>query len=194
MKIAFRKTNAPGLLPGLFNSYTRWSLKTDYPHGGVLIGDQLWHTTRHGLAVEPFSDPQNWDVFESKVTDEKALERLSKFLHIRYDPVSLLGFKIPLKFSDSRGLYCFEVLWLALTGENPSKPISPDTVMAEMLRQQNAQSNSARNTSERNFVCHGGCPNPACTESTCVAAKRDLSNFGLANLRFYGGSDLGYKR
>jgi hypothetical protein len=137
MKVAFRKTNKPGLLPGLFNDYTRWSLKTGYAHGGVVIGDQLWHTTRDGFIHEPFTNPEEWDLFETPISDELATQRLTPFLGMRYDAFSLLGFKLPFRFSDSHGLNCFEIPWLALTGNNPNKPISPDTIMAELLRQLN---------------------------------------------------------
>lgn len=138
MKIAFRKTNNPGL-PGLFNRYTKWSLKTGYAHGGVLIGDDLWHMTPHGLIPEKVKSLESWDLFHTPVSDKIALNRISAYRGIRYDGIGLIGFKLPWRFSDSKALYCFEVLWLALTGENPNKPISPDTVMAELLRQINAQ-------------------------------------------------------
>jgi hypothetical protein len=143
MKLAFRKTNASGFLPTLFNRYTKWSLKTDYPHGGVLIDGVLWHTTPKGLMPEVFNNHNDFDVFDTPVSDKIALNRISEYKGIRYDGIGLIGFKLPWRFSDSNALYCFEVLWLALTGENPSKPISPDTVMAELLRQINAQSNEA---------------------------------------------------
>jgi hypothetical protein len=143
MKVAFRKTNAPGLIAGLFNRSTKWTLKTGYSHGGVVIGDQLWHTTRSGFLAEKFTDHENWDLFETNVTDKIASERLTKVLKMRYDPLSLLGFKLPFRFSDSKGLYCFEVQWIALTGMHPNQPISPDTVMAEILRMLNAKSNQA---------------------------------------------------
>jgi hypothetical protein len=143
MKVAFRKTNAPGLIAGLFNRYTKWTLKTGYSHGGVVIGDQLWHTTKSGFLAEKFTDHENWDLFETPVTDKIASERLTKVLKMRYDPFSLLGFKLPFRFSDSKGLYCFEVQWIALTGMHPNQPISPDSVMAEILRMLNAKSNPA---------------------------------------------------
>lgn len=140
MKLAFRKTNTPGFFPGLFNRYTKWSLKTDYPHGGVIIDGILWHTTPKGLQPEVFNNHNDFDVFDTLVSDKIALNRISEYKGIRYDGIGLIGFKLPWRFSDSKALYCFEVLWLALTGENPNKPISPDTVMAELLRQINAQS------------------------------------------------------
>lgn len=143
MKLAFRKTNAPGFFPGLFNRYTRWSLKTAYPHGGLLIGDQLWHTTTKGFRPEPFESPESWDLFETPVTDTIALERIEAYKGIRYDVFSLLGFKLPFHFSDSKALNCFEAQWLGLTGENPRTQITPDALMAHLLRTINEKSVSA---------------------------------------------------
>jgi hypothetical protein len=145
MKIAFRKTNAPGFFPGLFNRYTRWSLKTAYAHGGQIIDGQLWHTTAKGFIPEPFDSPESWDVFETPVSDTMALKRVAAYKGIRYDAFSLLGFKIPLRFSDSGGLNCFEAQWLGLTGENPNTQISADTVMAQLLRMLNEKSPSVNN-------------------------------------------------
>ena len=150
MKLAFRKTNAKGFFPSLFNRYTKWSLKTDYPHGGVIIGDMLWHTTPSGLQSEVFNKHNDFDVFDTPVSDKIALNRISEYKGIRYDGIGLIGFKLPWRFSDSNALYCFEVLWLALTGENPSKPISPDTIMAELLRKINAQSHGV----DCNVICN----------------------------------------
>jgi hypothetical protein len=147
MKIAFRKTNGPGL-SGLFNRYTKWSLKTGYSHGGVVIGDQLWHTTADGVMPEPFEPSEAWDLFESGLSDKIALERCTEVLGMRYDPASLLGFKLPIRVTDAKGLYCFELQWLVLTGEHPRNPISPDTVMAELLRRLNAQALPTRTVSD----------------------------------------------
>lgn len=146
MKIAFRKTNAPGFFPGLFNRYTKWSLKTDYAHGGVVIGGQLWHTTTRGLQPESLTALDDWDLFETPVSDSIGLARIKQYQGIRYDAISLLGFKLPIRIRDSRALYCYEVLWLALTGENPSRPISPDTIMAQLLRLLNAESSTNGNS------------------------------------------------
>jgi hypothetical protein len=137
MKIAFRKTNASGFFPALFNRYTRWSLKTSYAHGGLVIGDQLWHTTPKGFLPETFKSPESWDLFDTPVSDKLALERISEYEGIRYDAFSLLGFKLPFHFSDSKRLNCFESQWLGLTGENPSTQITPDAVMAQLLRMLN---------------------------------------------------------
>lgn len=182
MKIAFRKNNAPGFFPGLFNRYTRWSLKTDYAHGGVVIGDQLWHTTPHGLTPEPFNSPESWDLFNTPVSDTLALNRINEYKGIRYDGIGLIGFKLPWRFSDSKALYCFEVPWLALTGENPNKPISPDTIMAELLRQLNAQAYPTCTPTDWCSDCDRGLPDSTGARPCSMATKHDLSNFGLANL------------
>lgn len=148
MKLAFRKTNAPGFFAGLFNRYTRWSLKTNYSHGGLLIGEHLWHTTTQGFIPEPFNSSEAWDLFQTPISDRIALSRVSGYKGIRYDAYSLLGFKLPFKFSDRNGLNCFEGQWLGLTGENPTTQISPDFLMAKLLRMLNEKCTEANNASD----------------------------------------------
>jgi hypothetical protein len=138
MKLAFRKTNSPGVLPGLVNDYTRWRLMTDYPHGGVIIGDTLWHMTLKGVIQEPFRNFSDWDVFKTPVSDEVALARIAKVRNMKYDRGSLLAFYFPWRITDSSRAYCYEFQWYLLTDENPNRPIVPGTLTAELLRQLNA--------------------------------------------------------
>jgi hypothetical protein len=182
MKIAFRKTNTPGFFPGLFNAYTRWSLKTDYAHGGVLIGDQLWHTTTKGVMPETINSLEEWDLFQTDVPDTIALERCTKVHKTKYDLASLLSFKLPIRITDSKSLYCFEFQWYVLTGEHPRKPISPDTIMAEILRKLNAQAHPTCTPTDWCTDCDRGLPDSSGARPCSMAAKHDLSNFGLANL------------
>lgn len=194
MKLAFRKTDGPGI-SGLFNRYTKWSLKTGYAHGGVLIGDQLWHTTTHGVMPELFEPSEAWDLFDSGTSDKIALERCTKVLGMRYDPASLLGFKLPIRVTDVKGLYCFELQWLALTGEHPRKPISPDTVMAELLRRlNNAQTLSARTALDRGPDGHGGFPDTIGARFDSLATEHGLPGFGVADLHVRHDSNLGIPR
>ncbi len=194
MKIAMRKTNAPGFFPGLFNNWTKWSLHTEYSHGGVLIGDQLWHTTTKGVLPETLKNPELWDLFETNVPDTIALERCMAVLGQRYDLISLLGFKIPIRITDSRGLYCFELQWLAMTGEHPKKRVSPDTVMAEILRGNNAKSNSARDS----FVVDHGSNRELYNSIGAAPESRhsepDLSSAVFADLCVHCNINLGFVR
>jgi hypothetical protein len=194
MQIAFRKTNAPGFFPGLFNAYTKWSLKTDYSHGGVVIGDQLWHTTKHGVRSETFESTESWDLFETDVSDKIALDRCTKVLGMRYDTASLLGFKLPIRVTDSRGLYCFELQWLAYTGEHPKKKVSPDTVMAELLRNLNAQARPTCGAFNQYSCCNRGVSDSPCAKPCRVAAKSDLSNFGLSDIHRSLSGNMGNQR
>lgn len=151
MKIAFRKTYAPTFLGRLFNKYTGWKLKTKYFHGGVVVGDFIYQTTKNGLVCEKFTNKAEWDIFETDVSDIVGEKRLMRFVGIRYDVLSLIAFVFPFKFSDARALYCFEVCWLALTGNNPTEPISPDTIMSELLkRAQSFKTNSSAFVSNDN--------------------------------------------
>lgn len=160
MKIAFRKSNPDGFFKNLFGRYTKWSLKTDYAHGGVVIGDTLYHSTAHGFTVQKFVKSEDWDLFCTDVPDSIAMLRLNEYQSIHYDFLSLLSFKLPFRISDAKRLYCFELVWIALTGENPIKPISPDTIMAQLLRAINEKGCAACNNFDDNDGYNGSGRHP----------------------------------
>jgi hypothetical protein len=134
MKLAFRKTNAPGFFKALFSRYTRWSIKSAYPHGGVIIGGKLWDTTKDGMVITDLENHQDWDLFETPVSDKIATFRLEQVASMEYDHFTMLGIKLPFRITDRKRLNCFERMWVALTGENPGAQITPDALMAELLR------------------------------------------------------------
>lgn len=69
MRLALRKTNSPTLFGNLFNTLTRWRLHTEYPHAGIVIDGELYHSTySEGLHKVPF-DPQGWELFDVKGSD-----------------------------------------------------------------------------------------------------------------------------
>lgn len=103
MKIAFRKTNASGFFPGLFNRYTRWSLKTDYAHGGVVIGSSYEIQNAAGVnsvtLVVQTGDTIEWPVgvaSTNMVIDNGALIRLRSMGGNRWRVEALQGqYRIP---------------------------------------------------------------------------------------------------
>jgi hypothetical protein len=191
MKIGFRTTNAPGLLPGLFNDYTKWSLKTEFPHGGIVIGDELWHTTKKGFAKEPFVEFSSWQTFDTDVSDELGVQRLTPYLGMRYDIASLLGFKIPVHISDANALYCFEPMWIGLTGENPSTLITPEKILTYVLRKHREQPYKARAFADNGDDRHGDNIDTNCYGVRAVAAEFDIQRIVISPVPVNDDRSLG---
>lgn len=133
MKIALRTTNSPGL-KALFSILTKWRLQTYFPHGGVVLGNTLTHATLiDGVHAQVF-DVSGWLVYDyPAVSDALARKRLAQFKGAKYDVFSLLAFVLPWRVSDSRRVYCFELMWVAMTGENPSFKVTPEMILAKIL-------------------------------------------------------------
>lgn len=130
MKLALRKTNSPTLFGKLFNTLTRWRLHTAYPHAGIVIDGELYHSTyTKGLHKVPF-DPAGWDLFDVKGSDHYARAAFNARQGAPYDAFSLLAFLLPWRVRDSRRLYCYEWCWLAMTTTNPSERITPEKLLA----------------------------------------------------------------
>lgn len=155
MKLAFRKTNAPGFFTGLFSRYTKWIMHSDYPHGGVIIGGNIWDTTIRGMVITELTNPQDWDVFETPVSDKIATSRLEEVSSLEYDFLTMFGLKLPIQISDRKRLNCFERMWVALTGENPASQITPDALMAELLRMINAKGTTPNLPADSNNDAYG---------------------------------------
>lgn len=134
MKLALRKTNSPTMFGRLFNALTRWRLHTDYPHAGIVIDGSLYHTTyTRGLHRVPFT-PDGWDVFDVDVDPSFVRSVFNARKGAAYDAISLLAFILPWRVRDSRRLYCYEWCWLALTGQNPSGRVTPEKLLALILK------------------------------------------------------------
>lgn len=129
MKLALRRTDAKTFFGKLFNQLTRVRLQTEYPHGGIVIDNRLFHVTyTDGLHSTEFN-PEDWDLFDVVEGDLRAMNLFSVRKGAKYDALSLLAFMLPWRIRDSRRLYCFEWCWLALTGVNPSTRITPEKLL-----------------------------------------------------------------
>jgi len=128
--LALRRTDPTGP-PKLFSVATRIRLMTQWPHAGILVGNELMHATlADGLHVEPFSNPAEWDVLPlpeslAGLVRERYLERQGA----QYDAFSLLAFLLPWRISDSRRMYCYEWCWYAMTGANPNWRVTPEQLL-----------------------------------------------------------------
>ena len=88
MYYAFRKTAADGAsaLQRAAAALTRERLVSDYCHGGIVIGDRLYHVnTKDGLHSTSF-DPEKWDLFYiGDSFDKFALILFSQLKGTKYD-------------------------------------------------------------------------------------------------------------
>jgi hypothetical protein len=139
MKIAFRHTPAKGCMHRVTAAYIKWKLKTDYPHAGVVVDEHVLHCTlRYGLHFTRH-DSSEWLIIDMPSrTDEQVLELYDAWKGARYDWASLLPFALPVVVRNREQLYCYEWVWLAMTGESPEFPVTPEKIMQYLLtRSQN---------------------------------------------------------
>lgn len=130
MKLALKHAPPTGFWKRAFHAITAARLVTRYPHGGIVIGDQLLHSNlANGLHSELFQ-PEGWDVFDLGDADELAQARFREFEGTRYDWFSLLSFGLPWRVRDRSRLYCYEWCWLAITGVNPRRRVTPEDLLA----------------------------------------------------------------
>ena len=133
--MAFRKT--PPTDPTLFQevacSLTKARLVSQYCHGGMVVNGELLHVnTKYGLFKEGFTE-SNWDIFEVKANKQFILDLFDMYKGTPYDWFSLIAF-VGLSASDSDKLYCYEWMYLCLTGKNPSFRVTPEILMTEAYK------------------------------------------------------------
>jgi hypothetical protein len=129
--LALRKTDNPGFLKGLFSKYTRWRLKTGYPHCGIAVGGRLCHATfKDNLHWSDF-DPAEFDLFEIDVSETIIYERYELAKNDKYDWLGLLAFLFPFKIGEKNRLYCYEWAWFASAGERPEIEITPEILLVQ---------------------------------------------------------------
>lgn len=128
MKLALKHAPPKGFWKRLFHEATKWRLVTRYPHGGIVIGDQLLHSNlSRGLHSETFL-PEGWDLFDAHGDEDEVWLLFKRYEGTPYDWFGLLAFVLPWRVSDSSRIYCFKWQLMALTGR-----VSRDRVVAEDL-------------------------------------------------------------
>lgn len=138
--LALRHRDPPGFL-GLFADLIRWRLVTGYPHGGIVAGATLFHSTL-AAGVHPQDAPaaaDGWLLLPSTVPMDVAMERIGRRVGRRYDWISLLAFVLPVSVRWSRADYCFEFVWYVLTGEEPRGRVTAEQLLALVAQQLAAQ-------------------------------------------------------
>lgn len=134
MKIAL-KTQAASSATAIERMATRvikQRLVSQYCHGGIVIGGDLYHaTSTHGLCKVQSSDwsPEKWQLIDIGTDrDLSALMLFEKIEGMPYDWFGLLAFA-GLNAADSNKLYCFEWCWWAATGTPPTERITPEMLL-----------------------------------------------------------------
>lgn len=136
MKLALRTTAATDatLAARVAAACIKVRLVSDYCHGGIVIGNRIYHATAaHGLTDSDFT-PEHWDLFD--VGTDKDLEVLNMYQLLKgteYDWFSLLAFVLPWRLSDASRMYCFEWCWMCLENRNPSERITPEMLLKKTI-------------------------------------------------------------
>lgn len=127
--LALRKTSPPGLLPTLFAKLTKARLVTQYPHAGIVMDGTLYHATfADGVHSSPFNN-SGWDVFKIDISQELLLERFKSVKGAKYDWFSLWAFVLPFRVSMGKWFYCYELVYLMMTGNVPIQRITPEDLL-----------------------------------------------------------------
>lgn len=137
--LALRHRDPPGAR-GLFADLIRWRLVTGYPHGGIVAGATLFHSTL-AAGVHPQDAPaaaDGWLLLPTTVPLEVAMERIGHRVGLPYDGISLLAFVLPVSVRWSKADYCFEFCWYVLTGEKPTGRVTAEQ-LAVLVAQQLAE-------------------------------------------------------
>lgn len=131
MLLAFEHTRKdPPLSSRIFSLLVRMRLVTEYPHGGIVENGMLRHSNYlQGLHEVPF-DPEGWHVFEVPDYVQDGPQLFERFRGSRYDVIGLLAFILPWRARDSSRMYCFEWMWLRMTGEMPGFRVTPEKLLA----------------------------------------------------------------
>lgn len=137
MKLALKYAPPQGFWKRAFHRLTAYRLVTRYPHAGIVIDGDIYHSTLSGgLHTEPFL-PHGWDLFDVPSADEQAALRIFKKLEgTPYDAFSLLAFVLPWRVSDSSRLYCYEWCLLALTGDEPTRRVTPEDLLVAIVNKE----------------------------------------------------------
>lgn len=135
MKLALRKgSTSPAWNHRLAAWLIRTRLMSRYSHGGIVIGDTLYHATAtHGVNEEKFIGGPEWELFDFSGDDKEALRLFAEHVGSGYDWFSLLAFAL-IPARDSRRWYCFELCWLLITGKNPTERVTPEDLLVLALR------------------------------------------------------------
>lgn len=102
---------------------------TKYPHGGIVIGNDLYHANvSHGTHVIKDADLTGYVLINlGTELDERALKIFKQIEGTGYDWFSLFAFVL-VPTRDSERHYCYELCYLMMTGRIPCERVTPETL------------------------------------------------------------------
>lgn len=138
MKLALRAT-AP-VDAHVWQRLACWAIRarlvSRYCHGGIVIGERLFHANAarglHSLSAQEWQ-PERWELVEVGGDDQAALRLFEHLQGSRYDWLSLLAF-VGLRVNDDTRFYCFEWCWLAIKQEVPNFRVTPELLLLQGLK------------------------------------------------------------
>ena len=130
----------PAGVRGLLAKLIRLRLVTGYPHAGVSIGPDMYHSTLARGVHDDTVDTRGWLLVRTPVAYDVAMARIESRMGTRYDWISLLAFLLPFRITWSKADYCYEFVWYVLTGEVHKGPVTPESLFA-LVAQMNAEHN-----------------------------------------------------
>lgn len=141
MKLALRTdpSSSASWVDRLAHDAVKSRMVTKYPHGGLVIGSTLYHSTsKKGVHSTQDWEPDKWELFEFDGNEELALQRFKEREGNKYDWVGLLPF-VGIPGSDRKRDYCFELIYYMMTGTYPTQLVTAETLLVLVLNKQNQQ-------------------------------------------------------
>jgi hypothetical protein len=135
MKLALKKTPSKSLFGKIFGQLIKWRLVSTYCHGGIVIGNLVYHCNYdHGLYASEFNQ-DGWEFYDVPAADDaQALKLFEDMQGVKYDWFGILGFILPFKLQRKEKLYCFEWCYLCMTGNPPACRVTPEVLLAITYR------------------------------------------------------------
>jgi len=134
--LALRHAPPPGFFPKLFFHITKARLLTRYPHGGVVVDGVLYQSTVVGGTHSLNFVTDGWDLFKTDIDSAIVMRRFDAVKDSKYDWFSLMGFVLPWRVSKASWFYCYELSQYLLTGVLPTGRVTPESLLAEVYREQ----------------------------------------------------------
>ncbi len=138
LHVALRKELGPSAAgtSKVFSKAVGARLVTHYSHGGLLLNNDLLHSTyKDGLHKAAILMEDRWDLFRVPEALEPFVASRFKYMQgTKYDAVSLFAFLLPWRVRDSKRMYCFEWMWYGLTGTIPNFRVTPEMLLTLTLQ------------------------------------------------------------
>ena len=138
MKLALRRDAASNAtwMQALACKIIKARLVSQFCHGGIVVGDNLYHATgTHGLHMVPAGQwtPDNWLLIDIGTNqDLRVLNLFEQVNGMPYDWFSLLAFA-GFRYEDITKVYCFEWCYWCIHGAPPTGRVTPEMLILEAV-------------------------------------------------------------